>query len=112
MTNTQIIMQESFKLMEEGIIKGSGIFGTIETAEGPKQIELPEAIHTFEGWKECGRVVRKGEHNKAAFVIWKYVKNKKKAADDEEAGGRMIRKMSYFFTLDQTEEYKPKAARA
>ena len=110
MTNAQIIMNESFRLMEEGIIKGSGIFGQIETAEGIKEIELPEAIHTFEGWKECGRVVRKGEHNKAAFVIWKYIRNKKKA--DEEEKGRMIRKLSYFFTFDQTEEYKPKTARA
>lgn len=113
MTNAQIIMNESFKLMEEGIIKGSGIFGQIETADGIKEIEFPEAIHTFAAWKECGRVVRKGEKAKAAFTIWKHATRKIKDDEgNEEERGRMFMKKAFFFTLDQTEEYKPKTARA
>jgi hypothetical protein len=41
MTNAQIIMNESIRLMEEGILKGSGQFAEIETENGTMTIELP-----------------------------------------------------------------------
>ena len=106
MTNAQIIMNESIRLMDEGVIGGSGIFGTIEDAEGNKrEIEFPEAIHTFNTWKSLGRVVKKGEHAKAAFTIWKQGKGKKDD-DGEETPGHMFMKTAFFFTIDQTEEVK------
>ena len=47
MTNSMIILSESIRLMQEGILSGSGIFGTYTDREGnEKQIELPEQIHT------------------------------------------------------------------
>lgn len=47
MTNANIILNESIKLMENGILAGNGEFITIETDAGKKQIEIPEEIHTF-----------------------------------------------------------------
>ena len=114
MTNQQIILLESIDLMNKGIINGSGIIGEVKYKDGStKAIELPEVIHTFAAWKECGRVVRKGEKAKAAFTIWKHVTKKTKDDDgNEETQGRMFMKKAFFFTYDQTEEYKPKTARA
>ena len=81
MTNAQIIMIESVKLMEDGIIKGSGVFG--ETPDG-KKIELPESIHTFAMWKSLGFQVKKGQHAVTKFPIWKYTKGKKAEAESNE----------------------------
>lgn len=110
MTNTQIIFNESIRLMEDGIIKGSGIWGQIETADGIKEIEFPEEIHTFAAWKERGRQVKKGQHARAAFTIWKHAS--KKVADEdgnEEERGRMFMKKAFWFTFDQTEPLKARA---
>ena len=54
MTNAMIILMESVKLMEEGKLKGTGKFVEIETQDGKKQMEIPEAIHTYAKWKELG----------------------------------------------------------
>lgn len=102
MTNETIILNESFKLMADGILKGSGEFVEING----KQVELPEEIHTFNGWKARGFMVKKGEKAKASFVIWKCAK-KTKEAEDEDGNkveintSKMFHKMSYFFTADQ-----------
>lgn len=103
MTNAQIILNNSISLMEQGILKGSGIFGTIEDENGNKtEIELPEVIHTYAAWKSIGYQVKKGQKAKAAFTIWKYTESKKN--DEEEAEGKMFMKLSHFFTKDQVEK--------
>lgn len=72
MTNEQIIMEQSFNLMEQGVLKGSGEFATLTINGEEKQVELPEAIHTFAGWKALGYAVKKGEKSSIKFPIWKH----------------------------------------
>ena len=104
MTNAMIIMNESIRLMEEGIIKGSGEFATIDNGDGTKKtVELPEAIHTFNGWKQLGYSVKKGEHSKIKFAIWKHTTKKVENDGKEEERSRMFQKVSAFFTFDQVE---------
>lgn len=103
MTNAQIIFNQSITLMEEGILKGSGIMATVEENGEKKQIELPETIHTYAAWKSIGYQVKKGQKAKAAFTIWKYAESKKQN-DEEEAEGRMFMKLAHFFTADQVEK--------
>jgi hypothetical protein len=110
MTNAQIIFNQSVALMENGIIKGTGRFFTYEDENGEKkQLEEPEPLHTFARWKEYGRQVKKGEHAKASFMIWKAGQAKTEADPNEaseEPQIRMFMKKAFFFTLDQTEEIK------
>lgn len=69
------------------------------------------AVHTFDAWKERGRIVRKGEKAAFAAYIWKYTADKKKDAEPETetdaetipAGPDYIRKNAYFFREEQTE---------
>ena len=50
MTNELIIMNESIRLMKEGVIKGTGNFIEVEKADGTKEkLEMPKQIHTFNG---------------------------------------------------------------
>lgn len=119
MTNAQIIFNQSIALMEAGTIKGTGRTFTYEDENGEKHtLEEPEAIHTFARWKEYGRQVKKGEHAKAAFMIWKQGKASKKAQEEAEKNGtdtpqaRLFMKKAFFFTIDQTEEIKQEAATA
>lgn len=104
MTNAMIIMNESIRLMEEGILKGSGEFVTVENEDGTeKTLELPEPIHTFNGWKERGYKVKKGEHSKIKFSIWKHSTRKIEKDGKEEERSNMFQKVSAFFTFDQVE---------
>lgn len=111
MTNAMIILLESVKLMEAGVIKGSGIKGT--TPEG-KEIELPEKIHTYQAWKQLGYQVKKGSKAVAQFPVWKYITGKLKEAevrDDvdvekNENKGYCHMKVASFFTREQVEEIK------
>lgn len=122
MTNAQIIMNESIRLMEEGILKGSGHFAEIETDEGTKTIELPEEIHTFQGWKTLGYSVKKGEKSSIKFPIWKHTTkmlktdtespelNAMNAKINAEGGEtNMFMKLSSWFTAAQVEPIKAKA---
>lgn len=115
MTNAMIIFQESVKLMEAGKIKGTGQFVEVESDGETKRLELPEEIHTFNGWKKRGYCVKKGEHSTIKFAIWKYTE---KAKAPEELTGNpiedapktnMFLKMSAFFTAAQVEPLKAKA---
>lgn len=116
MTNAQIIFNASVKLMEDGVIKGTGRIFQFEDENGERhELEEPEALHTFATWKELGRVVKKGEKCRARIQIWKYAAGKKSedvAADAdgeaEDGGGRCFMKTAFFFTLDQTEPLKEK----
>jgi hypothetical protein len=121
MTNEMIIMNASLKLMEEGILKGSGVFGEIETDLGTQTVELPEEIHTFNGWKARGFSVKKGAKSEIRISIWKHTtKMLKTDTDNEETnkmnqqindqGGQtnMFMKVAAFFTAAQVEPIKAK----
>ena len=109
MTNAQIIFNESIRLVEDGIIKGTGrmleaIITDKDGNEEKKLIEEPEAIHTYATWKQLGFQVKKGEKAKASFTIWKYVEGKKEEESDEEPESKMFMKKAHFFTMDQVEK--------
>lgn len=117
MTNAMIIMNESLKLMEDGKLNGSGQFAEIETADGKQTIELPEEIHTFNGWKALGYSVKKGEKSSIKFPIWKYTTKMldtntgnaeldKMNSQINEQGGKsnMFMKTAAFFTMAQVEK--------
>lgn len=120
MTNEMIIMNESIRLMNDGVLKGSGVFGEIENADGSKMtIELPEEIHTFNGWKARGFSVKKGAKSEIKIQIWKHTAkmldtNTGNAETDKmnqqinEQGGQtsMFMKVSAFFTAAQVEPIK------
>ena len=104
MTNNMIILNERVKLMEEGTLKGTGEFIEIEKDGKIERLEMPEEIHTFNGWKERGFIVRKGEKSKIKFPIWKYTtKTVEKENGDEEEKANMFLKLSAFFTAEQVE---------
>ena len=123
MTNEQIILNESMNLMEQGILKGSGQFAQIENEDGEKvTIELPEVIHTFNGWKQLGYSVKKGEKSSIKFPIWKHTvkfldtntgnpETDKMNQQINDQGGQtnMFMKMSSWFTAKQVEPIKAKA---
>lgn len=116
MTNQQIIFNESMKLMEAGTIKTTGRSFTYETENGERiTVQEPEALHTFAMWKQLGRQVKRGEHAKAAFTIWKAGKGKAANEEDANADGekaesvKMFMKKAFFFTIDQTEPIAAKA---
>ena len=110
MTNAMIIMNESIRLMKEGVIKGTGEFIEVENADGTKEkLEMPEPIHTFNGWKERGYCVKKGEKSKIKFPIWKHTSKTVEKDGKEEETNSMFTKISSFFTFDQVELIKAKA---
>lgn len=104
MTNAMIILNESVRLMKEGVINGTGEFIEVENANGTKEkLEMPEPIHTFNGWKERGYQVKKGEHSKIKFPIWKHTTKTVEKDGKEEERSNMFQKVSAFFTFDQVE---------
>lgn len=114
MTNEMIIFSQRCRMMDEGILKGTGRFVEIENENGEKvQMEEPEAIHTYKKWQELGYQVKKGQKAIAQFPIWKYnakisememinVETGKKemvAVDDS----KMFMKKASFFKMSQVE---------
>ena len=113
MTNAMIILNESVRLMEEGTLKGTGKFVEVENADGTTtKLEMPQEIHTFNGWKKRGYSVKKGEKSNIKFPIWKYTEKHK--TEEEKTGNpiedaptsNMFMKLSAFFTIDQVELIK------
>ena len=104
-TNSMIILLESVKLMEQGILGGTGEMIVYEDGNGnKKQVEMPEPIHTYQKWKELGYQVRRGEKAIAKFPIWKYSESKRKDDDEQEkAHAKMFMKVSAFFKLSQVD---------
>ena len=103
MTNEMIILWESVDLMEQGIIGTTGRTFEVEDKDGNKRLlREPEPIHTFDGWKERGYAVKKGEHAVASFLIWKYITGKKETEGEVEGkndNGRCIMKKAFFFDI-------------
>lgn len=112
MTNAMIILTESVKLMEQGKLKGTGEFVTFEINGETKQIEMPEEIHTFNGWKQRGFKVKKGEHSEIKFPIWKHTVKEKSFEEltgnplEDAPKTSMFMKLSAFFTSEQVEPLK------
>lgn len=75
MTNEQIITAERIEAMKQGIIGGTG--KTVYLLDGT-EIDEPEEMHTFQGWKQLGYKVRKGEHAKVTTKLWKAKNSKTK----------------------------------
>lgn len=94
MTNEEIIYKASEQLVREGKLK------TV-TVEG---VELPEAIHTFAGWKQRGYIVRKGEKSDIRINIWKHTTKMKEIDGKEEESSSMFMKAAAFFRFDQVEK--------
>lgn len=102
-TNEMIIFNGRVSLMEEGVIKGTGNFITVENEDGEKvQLEEPEELHTYAGWKALNRQVKKGEKSIATMQIWKHTTKKPKEKDEDEQE-RMFLTKAFFFTEAQTE---------
>lgn len=112
MTNEKIILLESTKLMKEGVLKPTNEKIIVEYEDGKKEeLQIPEQIHTFNGWKERGYSVKKGEKSKIKFAIWKYTAKKievenKDGEKEETEKTNMFLKMSAFFTAEQVEKIK------
>lgn len=97
MTNKMIVFMERCKLMEDGIIGGTGRFVEIETDEGTKTLEEPEEIFTVKEWNKRGFLIKAGETHIAEFCIWKH----------ENKGGKANAENSE--DSEESEEVKPKS---
>ena len=107
MTNQMIILTESIKLMEAGILKPTGEKIVVETDEGKKELDVPEIIHTYQKWKQLGYQVKKGQKAIAQFPVWKYTNKKTKDNDNtdgEKENGYCFLKVSSFFKQEQVEQ--------
>lgn len=101
MTNNEIIYRTSVQFVEEGILDMVLVDG----------MEMPEPIHTFNGWKELGYSVKKGEKSKIKFPIWKHTTKTMNVKttdgkDEEKEVDNMFMKVSAFFTFAQVEPIK------
>lgn len=85
MTNKMIVWMERVRLMDEGIIGGTGRTVEIETEDGVKTFEEPEEIFTVLEWNKKGFQVMKGETHIAECVIWKKDKGGRNAENPEES---------------------------
>ena len=102
-TNGEIILRESLRLVDEGILKTTGRVFVQELPDGTKvELPEPEPIHTYNGWKDLGYQVKKGEKAKASFMIWKY--HGKKDEETGEESGRCWQRKASWFTFDQVEK--------
>ena len=104
MTNAMIILYESVKLMEAGVLKGTGRYVEVQDKNGEtKRLEIPEAIHTYNAWKDLGYQAKKGEKAVAQFTIWKYRAGKHNEETDEVEQAKMFMKKASFFTAAQVQ---------
>ncbi len=109
MKNEEIILTERLALMDAGIIKNTGKKIIVKDELGSaKEVMEPEEIHTYLGWRERDRQVRKGEKSVDSFRIWKYTVKKPKEGTEEDQSEeeRMFMTKAYFFTIGQTDEIK------
>lgn len=115
MTNSQIVLIESVKLMEAGVIGTTGrIINVVDATGNEIQIAEPEAIHTFATWKAMGYKVKKGSKAVAQFGIWKYRPGKKEVEmtnvetgeteKQEVDNSKMFMKNASWFSASQVEK--------
>ena len=83
-------------LVEQGVLKTIKVDG----------VEMPEPIHTFNGWRERGYSVKKGEKAVAKFSIWKHTAKKVEVDGEEEEKTKMFMKTAAFFKFEQVEKTK------
>ena len=101
-----IIQMETSKLAEAGVLKYTGrVYKGLNIAGEEVEIKEIEPIHTFNGWKELGYRVKKGEKSKIKFKIWFWGKGKKKETEDgeEETRGNCYMRTAAWFTMNQVE---------
>lgn len=101
MTNADIIFTQSQELMKQGILAPTGrtFTATIINGEGEEEevtVEEAEPIHTYNGWKERGYQVQKGEKAIAQFTIWKHVTKKAEIEDEKDEQKMFMKKASWF----------------
>lgn len=108
MTNEQIIMVETSKLAEQGILKYTGrVLKGVNVLGEEVEIKEIEPIHTYKGWDKLGFKVKKGEHSKIKFPIWFWKKGRVKETEDGEqefVKGNCYMKTAAWFTIDQVEK--------
>ena len=80
MTNEQIVMSERINAMEKGLI---GTTGRMLQTEDGQVIPEPEALYTFQAWKELGFKIIKGQHAVVTTKLWKKKKQKDSDSDGE-----------------------------
>ena len=114
MTNNEIIFWASVELMNEGKIGTTGrVFKGVDPKGNEVELQEPEAIHTFQAWKQLGFSVKKGQKAVAAIQIWKHTTKKVDVEGKDPKTGeivteevdvnKMIRKVAYFFSASQVE---------
>lgn len=107
MTNAQIIGAEQMRLLELGKIRSTGRMLRMVDENGKEiRVPEPEAIHTYQVWKQMGYQVQKGQKAVTTIVIWKYVPGRHEDDDSEEDAerARMFMKKSAFFSASQVEQ--------
>lgn len=105
MTNKMIVLLESVKLMEQGVLAPTGEKVIVENEDGEKkELDVPEEIHTYQVWKELGFQVQKGEKAIARFPIWKYTSKKIEKDGEEVEKSNMFMKTASFFKASQVKE--------
>jgi len=113
-TNAQIIFNEAQRLAEAGAIKYTGREFVMETTDGEQiTVKETEDIHTFNGWKERGYMVQKGQKAIARFPIWKHSPGKVKELPDGSGEymekAKMFMKQACFFSASQVEPMEARA---
>lgn len=117
MTNQMIILMESVKLMEQGVLKPTGQKIVIKDKDGKdKELDVPEEIHTYQHWKTLGFQVQKGQKSIAKFPVWKHTGAKTDTMVDVNGNtmeamdrGHMFMKTAAFFSRSQVEAITAKA---
>ena len=100
-----IVLLESVKLMEQGVLAPTGEKVIVEDENGnKKELDVPEEIHTYQVWKELGFQVQKGEKAVAQFPIWKYTSKKVEKDGVEVEKGNIFMKTASFFKASQVKE--------
>ena len=108
MTNVEIIERAKMELFKQGVLRGTGRMLEAMDGEGnPVMVPEIEQIHTFNGWKELGYKVKKGEHAKIRFSIWKFSSKEIEKEDGTKANKTaMFLKEACWFTRNQVELMK------
>ena len=104
MTNEMILMVETQKLAEAGILKYTGkTFKALNMAGEEVTVKEIEPIHTCKVWNKLGFMIKKGQTSEIKFPIWHYTEAKKKDESEEEAqaNGHCYMKTASWFRFDQ-----------